>query len=77
MHSHAGAWERVTSKQLKAKTQAELEALPAVVAKLDEATEQAQRYGVVLQQRYGLSTVQRFAVVGIGLERVVFRRVMG
>ena len=65
----------LTGEQLKAKTQAELEALPAVVAKLDEATDQAQRYGAVLQQRYGLSTVQGFAVVGIGLERVVFRRV--
>ena len=64
----------LSGEQLTAKTQAELEALPAVVAKLDEATEQAQRYGAVLQQRYGLSAVHRFAVVGLGLERVVFRR---
>jgi len=49
--------------------------LPAVAAKLDEATDQAQRYGAVLQQRYGLSTVQGFAVVGMGLERVVFRKI--
>ena len=67
----------LTGEQLKAKTLAELEALPAVAAKLDEATDQAQRYGAVLQQRYGLSAVQGFAVVGIGLERVVFRQVMG
>ncbi len=65
----------LSGEQLKAKTLAELEALPAVAAKLDEATDQAQRYGAVLQQRYGLSAVQGFAVVGMGLERVVFRKI--
>ncbi|TVS02620.1 MAG: AAA family ATPase [Rhodobacteraceae bacterium] len=66
----------LSGEQLKAKTIAELEALPAVAAKLDEATAQAQRYAAVLQQRYGLSELHHFAVVGVGLERVVFRRVL-
>lgn len=65
----------LSGEQIKAKTQAELEALPAVAARLDEAIDQAQRYCLALQQRYGLSTVHGFAVVGIGLKRLVYRRV--
>ena len=52
-----------------------LAALPLVKTKLAEAAEQAQRYGAALQSRYGLTDLRLFAVVGIGLERVVWRAV--
>ena len=44
------------------------------MAKLDEAEAQAQRYGTALRDRYGLTDLRAFAVVGLGLERVVWRR---
>ena len=50
-----------------------LAALPQVKAQLEEAGKQAQRYGAALQGRYGLTDLRLFAVVGIGLERVVWR----
>jgi hypothetical protein len=37
------------------------------------AGEQAQRYGAALSERYGLTDLRLYAVVGIGLERVVWR----
>ena len=52
----------------------ELAALSAVKAELDAAAEQAQRYGAALSERYGLTDLRLFAVVGIGLVRVVWQR---
>jgi hypothetical protein len=46
-----------------------------VVAKLQEADNQAHRYGAALRERYGLTDLRLFAVMGIGLERVVWRAV--
>jgi hypothetical protein len=46
-----------------------------VVAKLQEADNQAHRYGAALRKRYGLTDLRAFAVVGVGLERVVWRAV--
>jgi hypothetical protein len=50
-----------------------LAALPQVAAKLDEAALQAQRYGATLTERYALRDLRCFAVVALGLERVVWR----
>jgi hypothetical protein len=44
-----------------------------VAAKLDEAAAQAQRYGQTLRERYGLADLRAFAVVALGVERLVWR----
>ncbi|MDZ7620918.1 MAG: AAA family ATPase [Candidatus Competibacteraceae bacterium] len=64
----------LTGAQVRAQTPEALATLPVVMAKLAEADEQAQRYGAALRDRYGLTDLRLFAVVGIGLERVVWRR---
>jgi hypothetical protein len=65
----------LTGEQVHEKTHAELAALPLIQTKLTEAGEQAQRYGAALQARYGLTDLRLFAVVGVGLERVVWQTV--
>ena len=64
---------KLTGEQARAKTVKELAALPKVEEKLQEAEAQAQRYGAALRDRYGLTDLRQFAVVAIGLERVVWR----
>jgi hypothetical protein len=64
----------LTGAQARERSHDELAALPVMMAKLDEAEAQAQRYGTALRDRYGLTDLRLFAVVGIGLERVVWRR---
>ena len=66
---------KLTGEQLRAKPREELAALPQVMAKLAEAGDQAQRYGAALRDRYGLTDLRLYAVVGVGLERVVWRAV--
>lgn len=63
----------LTGEQVRASTGEALAALPLVAAKLAEAAQQAQRYGAALRARYGLTDLRLFAVVGIGLERVIWR----
>ena len=65
----------LTGEQARERTREALVALPAVAAKLDEAEEQARRYGAALRERYGLTDLRAFAVAGIGMERVVWRAV--
>lgn len=65
----------LTGEQAREKTHDELATLPAVAAKLDKAEDQARRYGATLQERYGLTDLRAFAVVALGLERVVWRAV--
>ncbi len=65
----------LTGEQAREPTAAQLAALPAVVAKLEEAARQARRYGAALRDRYRLTDLRAFAVVAIGLERVVWRSV--
>ncbi len=62
----------LTGVEVKAKSQQELRALPKVAVKLEEAKDQAKRYADTLKTRYGLATLTCFAVVAVGLERVVF-----
>ncbi|HAS51921.1 MAG TPA: AAA family ATPase, partial [Gammaproteobacteria bacterium] len=64
---------KLTGEQVRAKSMAELTALAAVNAELVAAADQARRYGAALSERYGLIDLRLFAVVGIGLERVVWR----
>jgi hypothetical protein len=65
----------LTGEQVRESTAAQLTALPFIQAKLAEAADQAQRYGTALQARYGLTDLRLFAVVGVGLERVVWQTV--
>jgi hypothetical protein len=65
----------LTGEQAYEKTRAELAVLPVVKAKLKEAEEQARRYGAALRERYHLTDLRAFAVVALGLERVVWQAV--
>jgi hypothetical protein len=64
---------KLTGAQLREKPMTELAALPAVAAELEAAAEQARRYGGALAERYGLKDLRLYAVVGLGLERVVWQ----
>ena len=66
---------QLTGEQVRGRSMAELAALAAVQAALDAAAEQARRYGAALAERYGLTDLRLFAVVGIGLERVVWQAI--
>ena len=65
----------LSGEQLCQRAPDELAALPPVAAKLREAEDQARRYGAALRERYGLRDLRLFAVVGLGVERVVWRAV--
>ncbi|TAN50188.1 MAG: AAA family ATPase [Methylococcaceae bacterium] len=62
----------LSGQELAARSRDALAQLPAVAAKLEEAAEQAQRYGAALTARYGLTGLRCYAVVALGFERVVF-----
>ncbi|TVR62497.1 MAG: AAA family ATPase [Candidatus Competibacteraceae bacterium] len=66
---------KLTGEQVRAKSMDELAALAVVKAELDVAAEQARRYGGALVERYGLTDLRLYAVVGVGLERVVWQTV--
>ncbi|MEA1051960.1 AAA family ATPase [Lamprobacter modestohalophilus] len=65
----------LSGAQVREQSRAALAKLPAVAAKLDEAEAQARDYGGTLTQRYGLSDLRAFAVVALGVERLVWRTV--
>lgn len=67
---------KLSGESLRGKTPEELAALPAVQAELQAAAEQARRYGRVLSERCGLTDLRLYAVVGVGLERVVWQPVV-
>ena len=63
----------LSGEAVKAKSQAELLAIPAVKAAMEEAKAQLRDYQQVLLAQYGAGLKLRsYAVVGVGLERVVF-----
>lgn len=68
---------KLTGEQVREKTPDDLVALPPVQAQLQAAADQAQQYGAALRDRYGLTDLRAFAVVALGLERVVWRLVGG
>jgi hypothetical protein len=65
----------LNGEQVRALSAVDLAARPPVAAKLAEAAQQARRYGAALGARYPVTDLRLFAVVGIGLERVVWRAV--
>ena len=65
----------LTGEQVREQSRDALAALPVVRTALQAAEKQAQRYGAALSERYGLTDPRLYAVVGIGLERVVWQSV--
>ncbi|KAA6181540.1 AAA family ATPase, partial [Thiohalocapsa marina] len=63
----------LSGEQVRGRPRDELAALPAVAAKLDEAAAQARTYGATLCERHGLTDLRAFAVVALGIERLVWR----
>ncbi|KAA6181400.1 AAA family ATPase, partial [Thiohalocapsa marina] len=63
----------LSGEQVRSRPRDELAALPAVAAKLDEAAAQARTYGATLCERHGLKDLRAFAVVALGIERLVWR----
>jgi hypothetical protein len=63
----------LSGEQVRVQSRETLAALPTVAAKLDEAAEQAADYGAILRDRHGLKDLRAFAVVALGLERLVWR----
>ncbi|MFE8035430.1 AAA family ATPase, partial [Thiohalocapsa marina] len=63
----------LTGEQVRKQSREALATLPAVAAKLDEAAAQAANYGATLRERYGLKDLRAFAVVALGVERLVWR----
>ena len=66
----------LSGEQVRAATREELAQRPAVVARLNAAEAQARDYGATLMQRHGLKTLHAFAVVALGIERLVWRAVV-
>jgi len=65
----------LSGEQVQAESREALVLRPAVAAKLDEAEAQARDYGETLTRRHGLSDLRAFAVVALGVERLVWRAV--
>jgi hypothetical protein len=63
----------LTGEQVRGQSRETLAALPAVAAKLDEGAAQAAYYGATLRERHGLKDLRAFAVVALGVERLVWR----
>jgi hypothetical protein len=65
----------LSGEEVKTRSREALSQIPSVAEKLKEAREQVLRYGQVLKTRYNLTTLTGFAVVALGLERIVFERI--
>jgi hypothetical protein len=63
----------LTGEQVRERSREALTELAPVAKKLNEAEAQARAYGVALKERYGFAELHAFAVVALGLERVVWR----
>ena len=64
---------KLSGEQVRNMPMEELAELPQIAAALESATEQARDYGGTLIKRYELKDLRQYAVVSVGLERVVWR----
>ncbi len=64
---------KLSGEQVRNMPMEQLAALPLISAALASATEQARQYGMVLIERYDLKDLRQYAVVSVGLERVVWQ----
>ena len=62
---------KLTGEAVRGQSRDALMTLPPIQEQLQAAEAQARRYGAALQERYGLTDLRLYAVVGVGLERVV------
>jgi hypothetical protein len=68
----------LTAVAVKANSVAELKALPVVQEQFGAARAQLQRYRAVLEEEYaGVLRLRTYAVVAVGLERLVWEEVSG
>jgi len=65
----------LSGDQVRERSREALAELAPVVRKLDEAEVQARDYGAQLKQRYTVPRLHAFAVVALGVERLVWRSV--
>ena len=65
----------LSGEQVRTQPREFLATLPAVAAVLDAAAAQARDYGATLRDRHGLTDLHAFAVVALGVERLVWRKV--
>jgi hypothetical protein len=63
----------LSGEQVRERSREALAELAPVAKKLDEAEAQARAYGATLKKRYGFAELHAFAVVALGLERLVWR----
>ena len=65
----------LTGKKARDLSRKELQAIPTVKAKMEEAKKQAAQYGAALEQKYDNLRLKRYAVVSLGFERVCWEDV--
>lgn len=65
----------LTGEEAKKLSPDALRALPSMKQELLDAMEQVQKYGDILERKYGNLRLQRFAVVSLGFERLLFEKV--
>jgi len=63
----------LSGEQVRERSREALADLAPVAGKLDEAEAQARAYGATLKSRYGFQVLHGFAVVALGVERLVWR----
>jgi hypothetical protein len=64
----------LSGEQVRERSREALAELAPVAKKLDEAEAQARAYGATLKEGYGLRELHAFAVVALGVERLVWRK---
>ena len=64
---------KLSGEQVRNMSMEQLAELPLIAAALASATEQARDYSGILIERYDLKDLRQYAVVSVGLERVVWR----
>ena len=65
----------LTGEKARGLSAEDLRAIPAMQAKMEEAKEQAGKYGDALEKRYDNLRLRRYAVVSLGFERLWWQEV--
>ena len=72
-HKEAG----LTGEEARGLSMKDLQAIPAMRAKMKEAKKQVKQYGDALEQKYDDLRLNRYAVVSLGFERLWWQEVKG
>ena len=62
----------MTGKKVRELSIKELQAIPVMRAKMEEAKKQVEQYGNALEQKYDNLRLKRFAAVSLGFERLLW-----